>query len=71
MLANGAGVIQNDGRFFPVGGELVTECAELAYDEFGIEFVHLAAKGLEEDGLGWRAMRLFNSWLNHVADFRR
>jgi hypothetical protein len=35
-----------------VGGEPVAEARELAHDQLGVQLVHLAAEGLEIDGVG-------------------
>jgi hypothetical protein len=50
-LADAAGVVKDHIRGGGVGGEAVAQTGQLAHDELGVELVHLAAEGLEIDGL--------------------
>ena len=49
FVADGAGVVEDDVGGFDVGGEVVAVGAELGFDEFGVEDVHLAAEGFDVD----------------------
>ena len=52
VLADGAGVEQDDVGGGRLVDEFVALAAEAADDELAVEHVHLAADGFDEEGLG-------------------
>ena len=47
VFTNGTGVVEDDVSFLPIVSELVAEPCELAFDQLGVEYVHLAAERFE------------------------